>query len=126
MDSEKKYTPEEINAIVDEELRKANLSSQKELNLDEMENVSGGADDFLKGTEYIVPKTHEEIDAKWDVIDAILKAYGRDVAWLAAAKLNCVASYAYILDEYGTGVLRDYMHRRLDGKITGLDCYSAH
>lgn len=126
MDSEKKYTPEEINAIVDEELRKANLSSQKELNLDEMENISGGSDDFFKGTEYRVPATHEEIDAKWDVIDAVYKAYGRDVAWITAAKLNCVASYAYILDEYGTGVLRDYMHRALDGKLTGLDYYSAH
>ena len=56
MDSEKKYTPEEINAIVDEELRKAGLNPGRELSADEMEQVSGGA--------YIIPSTHEEIDAK--------------------------------------------------------------
>ncbi|MBO4889387.1 MAG: hypothetical protein J5574_00225 [Lachnospiraceae bacterium] len=87
------------------------------LSMDELENVSGGAikSDYM-GTGYAVPATHEEIDAKWDVIDAVLKAYGRDVAWIVAAQFNCVAEGVKILDEYGTGVLRDYMHRRLDGK----------
>ena len=83
MENEKKYTPEEIRAIVDEELRKANLKPSRKLNPDEMENVSGG--------KSVTPSTHGEIDAKWDVIEHVLKTYGADAALLAAQKLDCMA-----------------------------------
>ena len=42
MENEKKYTQEEIMAIVDGEIRKAGLTPARELNPDEMEKVSGG------------------------------------------------------------------------------------
>ena len=40
--SEKKYTPEEIRAKVDEAIRKAKLNARHELSPDEAQNVSGG------------------------------------------------------------------------------------
>ena len=49
MDTEKKYTEEEIKAIVDEAVRKAGLKADDELNPDELENVSGG--DFIIKTK---------------------------------------------------------------------------
>jgi hypothetical protein len=75
MDTEKKYTEEEIKAIANEEIRKSGLKANKELNLDEMEKVSGG--------DFIIPEgtTHADIDAKWDVIQATLDFYGSDVAY---------------------------------------------
>ena len=48
---EKKYTREEIRAIADEEIHKAGLKSMKELNVDELENVSGGKDAHFKTHE---------------------------------------------------------------------------
>ena len=57
MDTEKKYTEEEIKAIANEEIRKAGLKANRELNLDEMENVAGGRN-LKDGT----PITDEVID----------------------------------------------------------------
>ena len=83
MSNEKKYTQEEIKAIVEEELRKANLAMGTELNMDEMETVAGGngytGHDAPGGNSYVVPKTHEEIDAKWDIIDYTLKAISSNI-----------------------------------------------
>ena len=42
--SEKKYTQEEIRTIVDGAIRKANLSSKRELSTSELEKVNGGID----------------------------------------------------------------------------------
>ena len=50
MDTEKKYTEEEIKAIANEEIRKSGLKANKELTLDEMANVSGG-DFIIKTTD---------------------------------------------------------------------------
>ena len=74
---EKKYTQEEITAIADEAIRKANLKSGRELDLDEMEKVSGGA-----------ALTHQEIDEKCDAVQLIMDEYGLDVGQLMAEKLG--------------------------------------
>ena len=76
MSNEKKYTQEEINTIENEALRKAGLNTGKELNMDEMANVSGGLD------------THEQLDAKWDAVAAVLSTYGSDVARVTAQSLG--------------------------------------
>ena len=52
--SEKKYTQEEIRAIVDEAMRKANMTSRRELSASELEKVNAGT--------MIIPDTYEEID----------------------------------------------------------------
>jgi hypothetical protein len=126
MSNEKKYTQEEIKAIVEEELRKANLAAGRELNMDEMANVSGGS--VTDGITYVLPKTHEEIDMKWDVIQAIVEEYGKDVAYIAACDLQVLAGGRSLFDEYGTGVLRQRMHDNLDGKVdlSGLDAFTKH
>ena len=76
MSIEKKYTREEIKTIVDGELRKANLNPVRELNMNEMESVSGGLD------------THDQIDAKWNVVSNVLNVYGREVALITAQELG--------------------------------------
>ena len=124
MSNEKKYTQEEIKAIVEEELRKANLAAGRELNMDEMENVSGGG----YNTD-VVPETHKDIDKIWDAIEAIKKAHGMDIAFLSAKELNAYAGESpYRFMDYGTEVYRRRMHDRLDGKLDldGLDAFSAH
>ena len=124
MSNEKKYTQEEIKAIVEEELRKANLAAGRELNMDEMEKVSGGG-----YNTYVVPETHEDIDKIWDAIEAIKKAHGMDIAFLSAKELNAYAGESpYRFMDYGTDYYRHRMHDRLDGKLdlNGLDAFSAH
>ena len=124
MSNEKKYTREEIKAVIDEELRKANMSMGKELNMDEMEKVSGGG-----YNTYVVPETHEDIDKIWDAIEAIKQAHGMDVAFLSAKELNAYAGESpYRFMDYGTEVYRRRMHDKLDGKLdlNGLDAFSAH
>ena len=124
MSNEKKYPREEIKAIIDEELRKANMSMGKELNMDEMENVSGGG-----YCTYVVPKTHEDIDKIWDAIEAIKKAHGQDIAYMSAVELDAYAGpSAYDFMDYSTNVYRQRMHDDLDGKLNldGLDAFSAH
>ena len=79
MNNEKKYTREEIQAIVNEEIRKANLNPARELRTDELETVSGGKRHFT---------THEEIDRMWDTVGEVLKTYGRDAALVTAQELN--------------------------------------
>ena len=115
--SEKKYTQEEIRTIVDGAIRKANLNSRRELSLDELENVSGGV--------YRVPKTHEEIDQLWDIMQGIRDTYGQDVAWIAACELNATCTpNAAKFAEYSIAYYREFMHDVLDGKHTldgGLD-----
>ena len=123
MSNEKKYPREEIKAIIDEELRKANMSMGKELNMDEMENVSGGYG------KYDVPKSHEDIDRIWDAIEAIKKAHGQDIAYMSAVELDAYAGHsASNFAEYGTDYYRQRMHDKLDGKLdlNGLDAFSAH
>ena len=123
MSNEKKYTREEIRAIVNEELRKAGLTPENELSLDEMENASGGYG------KYDVPKSHEDIDRIWDAIEAIKKAHGMDIAFLSAKELNAYAGESpYRFMDYGTDYYRHRMHDRLDGKLdlNGLDAFSAH
>ena len=125
MSNEKKYTREEIKAVIDEELRKANMSMGKELSMDEMENVSGGGGYCT----YVVPETHEDIDKIWDAIEAIKQAHGMDVAFLSAKELNAYAGESpYRFMDYGTDYYRHRMHDRLDGKLdlNGLDAFSAH
>ncbi len=122
MSIEKKYTEEEMKAIVAEEIRKMNLGMNRELSVDELESVSGG--------DYVVPKTHEEIDRLWDTVEAARKAHGQDVVYLYASALNLTSSpRARDFAEYGTDHYRIIMHDVLDGKIKldgGLDSYSAH
>ena len=124
MSNDKKYTREEIRAIIDEELRKANLNPDRELSADEMENVSGGG-----YNTYVVPETHKDIDKIWDAIEAIKKAHGMDIAFLSAKELNAYAGESpYRFMDYGTDYYRHRMHDRLDGKLdlNGLDAFSAH
>ena len=123
MSNEKKYTREEIRAIVNEELRKAGLTPSREISADEMENVSGGYG------KYDVPKSHEDIDRIWDAIEAIKKAHGMDIAFLSAKELNAYAGEnPYRFMDYGTDYYRQRMHDDLDGKLdlNGLDAFSAH
>ena len=123
MSNDKKYTREEIRAIIDEELRKAGLTPENELSMDEMENVSGGYG------KYDVPKSHEDIDRIWDAIEAIKKAHGQDIAYMSAVELDAyVGPSASKFMEYGTDYYRQRMHDRLDGKLdlNGLDAFSAH
>ena len=123
MSNEKKYTREEIRAIVDETIRKAGLTPKNELSMDEMENVSGGYG------KYDVPKSHEDIDRIWDAIEAIKKAHGQDIAYMSAVELDAyVGPSASKFMEYGTDYYRQRMHDRLDGKLdlNGLDRFSAH
>ena len=119
MDTEKKYTEEEMKAIANEEIRKAGLKANKELNLDEMEKVSGGI---------YVPDTHEEIDRLWDIVQDTMNRYGSDVAYLTAKELNLVAGKGTLFTDYSTGVFRQRMHDEIDGKLNmkGLDAWSAH
>ena len=124
MSNEKKYTQEEIKAIIDEELRKAGLTPCREISADEMENVSGGG-----YCTYVVPKTHEDIDKIWDAIEAIKKAHGQDIAYMSAVELDAYAGpSASKFMEYSTNVYRQRMHDKLDGKLdlNGLDRFSAH
>ena len=124
MSNEKKYTQEEMKAIVDEVLRKANLNPDRELRADEMENVSGGG-----YCTYVVPKTHEEIDKLWDVVEAVKQKYGQDIAFITAQELKVYAGVsAYNFVDFGTEVYRRRMHDDLDGKLNldGLDAWSAH
>ena len=123
MSNEKKYTQEEIRAIVNEELRKAGLTPSREISADEMENVSGGYG------KYDVPKSHEDIDRIWDAIEAIKKAHGHDIAYMSAVELDAFAGpSASKFKEYSTNVYRQRMHDKLDGKLdlNGLDAFSAH
>ena len=112
MDNEKKYTEEEMKAIANEEIRKAGLKANKELNLDEMEKVSGGVRGY---------HTHEEIDAAWDVVEDVWKQYGRDVAALSAVRLGLISNPGGGGSEgtFGKHTLqsaRQWMHNELDGK----------
>ena len=120
MSNEKKYTREEIRAIIDEELRKAGLTPENELSMDEMENASGGYG------KYDVQESHEDIDKIWDAIEAIKKAYGQDVAYLSAVELDAYVGSKFT--NYGTDYYRQRMHDDLDGKLdlNGLDAFSAH
>ena len=123
MSNEKKYTQEEIKAIVNEELHKAGLTTENELSMDEMENASGGYG------KYDVQESHEDIDKIWDAIEAIKKAHGMDIAFLSAKELNAYAGESpYRFMDYGTDYYRQRMHDDLDGKLdlNGLDAFSAH
>ena len=114
MGNEKKYTQEEIRAIVDEEIRKAGLNPERELNLNEMENVSGGARIF---------KTHKEIDEVMDIICRVWDTYGRDVAAITAYELRVTTSSGdggnelTALDRYThPNGLRKWLHQELNGE----------
>ena len=96
--SEKKYTQEEIRAIVDEAFNKAKLNARRELNLDEVQTVSGGNQYFdadgnriLKTGEPYCIETAEkyakeamslyEITGNWDVPETFLDDLGFSLNW---------------------------------------------
>ena len=125
MSIEKKYSEEEIRSIVDE--AKAKLGMNRELSTDELESVSGGVgpEDALRH-EYPLPKTHEEIDQRWDAVQIAKEKYGDEVALFMAVKMNLYNGDDAKFAQYGTGYYRRIMHERLDGKISGADLYSHH
>ena len=116
MENEKKYTQEEIMAIVDGEIRKAGLTPARELNPDEMEKVSGG-----HGARIF--KSHKEIDEVMDIICNVWDTYGRDVAAITAYELKVTTSSGdggnelTALDRYRhPNGFRKWLHDELDGK----------
>ena len=120
MDTEKKYTEEEIKAIANEEIRKAGLKPGRELNPDEMEKVSGG-----HGARIF--KSHKEIDEVMDIICNVWDTYGRDVAAITAYELKVTTSSGdggnmlTALDRYDHPEgLRKWLHQKLDGKHDAL------
>ena len=129
MSTEKKYTQEEIKAIVDEEIGKANLAMGTDLKMDEMETVAGGGLATKYGAtdiEYPYPKTHADIDARWNVIQRLKETYGNDIALDMAIKMNLYAGAPEQFAHYGIDVYRRRMHDGLDGKLSATDMYSAH
>ena len=119
MDNEKKYTEEEIKAIVTEEIRKANLKQDDKLSPDELESVSGGV---------YIPPTHEEIDKTWDLIEDMAKNFGMDVASIAAADMKLISkegagSVKGTFQQHSLQECRRWMHDRLDGKQDKLTKY---
>ncbi len=54
-----------------------------------MEGISGGG---LPKETYLVPKTHEEIDEKWDIVQSVMDTYGVDVAYstITDCHLPCI------------------------------------
>lgn len=118
MENEKKYTQEEIMAIVDGEIRKAGLTPASELNPDEMEKVSGG-----HGASVRIFKSHKEIDEVMDVICRVWDTYGRDVAAITAYELRVTTSSGdggnelTALDRYThPNGLRKWLHQELNGE----------
>lgn len=115
MSNVKQYTPEEIQAIVSEELRKANLTPNREIGPDEMEGVSGG-DAYHAGANL---RTHEDIDRAWDLIERVKQNYGTDVATIAAQEMKILPdgnAVNGILHKKTISEIRGYMHRKLDGQ----------
>ena len=107
MSSEKKYTQEEMEAIVNEVI--AGLRGKKELSLDDMEHVAGGV---------WVPETHEEIDQYWDAVQSAYDSFDQDVAALTAFKLGLTShegmgTIKSDLIHFGIPVLRERMHQYL-------------
>ena len=118
MENEKKYTQEEIMAIVDGEIRKAGLTPARELNPDEMEKVSGG-----QGASVRIFKSHKEIDEVMDIICNVWDTYGRDVAAITAYELKVTTSSGdggnelTALDRYThPNGLRKWLHQELNGE----------
>ena len=109
---------------MEEELRKVNLHPGKELSMDTMEGVSGGG--VIPKQTYFVPKTHKEIDEKWDIVQSVLDKYGVDVAYITAMQLQIIAGSANLLELYGTERLRKRMHNSLDGKTGGMERFTPH
>ena len=115
--SEKKYKPEEIRAIVDGELRKANLNSRRELSASELEKVNAGT--------MIVPDTHEEIDQKMDILQRILDVAGPDATLIAAQEMQLVpgtngSGRSNPFDGGSVDLVRNWMHMRLDNINNGI------
>ena len=106
MENEKKYTREEINAIVNEELRRAGLKAVRELNADEMDHVAGGV---------VIPSTHEEIDMKWDLVESVVKKHGPGTAAIFAKSMGLIKSESHLTD-FSVSELREYMHRTINGE----------
>ena len=113
MSNEKKYTQEEMKAIVDGILRKSNLSPTREISMDEMGHVAGGR---------TLPKTHQEIDDKWDAVESTRDHFGMAVASILAHDLGLIDSAVYENDitRFTIPVLRQAMHDVLDGKSVDL------
>jgi len=105
---EKKCTLEEIQEII-------NKAGIRELSLNELECAAGGKPPMFK--------THEEIDAAFDVLDTVVRVSTPDVALLVAQELGCCPD----LDTYGNGnpfteprvteTMRNYQHRYLDARL---------
>jgi hypothetical protein len=114
MSIEKKYTEEEIKAIVDEEWSK--LKASRELSLDELKDVSGG--DVLRdgtgqrmlfdGSPY--SEAPNKVDEHIELALAIEKAYGPDVAEIAFGK------FGY---EFSWGEIRHNGYRCVQRRVKG-------
>ncbi len=106
------------------------IANMNELGLDEFEKVSGGSytgrDYAPDGNAYVLPKTHEEIDEKWDIVQSVLETCGVDVAYIVSQKLQVLAGGSELLREYSTNIFRKRMHDDLDGKLSGMDRFSRH
>ena len=109
-----KETREKIDALLNEK----GISTKKELNLDDLENVSGGR---------LFPHyTHEEVDKMCDALKIILDKYGANVAQDQAYEWGFTSSKSW--DIPGKNVfcsknpqgelehLRHYIHDKVDGK----------
>ena len=114
MSIEKKYTEEEIKAIVDEEYSK--LKASGKLSLDELKDVSGG--DVLRdgtgqrmlfdGSPY--SEAPNLVDEHIEIALAIEKAYGPDVAEIAFGK------FGY---EFSWGEIRHNGYRCVQRRVKG-------
>ena len=114
MSTEKKYTQDEIKAIVDEEIAK--LKGTKELSPNEMEQVAGG--------DVYYAQTHEEIDEYWDLVQKTKDKFGTDVAEQLAYSLRLInmdscGTIKGDLVHFSIPELRNAMHRMLDGENAG-------
>lgn len=114
MSIEKKYTQEEIRAIVDEEFSK--LKASGELSLDELEDVSGG--EVLRdgtgqrilfdGTPY--SEAPNKVDEHIKLALEIEKVYGPDVAEIAFGQ------FGY---EFSWGEIRHNGYRCVQRRVKG-------
>ena len=109
-----KETREKIDALLNEK----GISTKKELNLDDLENVSGGR---------VFPHyTHEEVDKMCDALKIILNEYGPNVAQDQAYEWGFVSGKSWVIpgknvfcSENPQGELEHlhhYIYEKLDGK----------
>ncbi|MBR3315151.1 MAG: hypothetical protein IKG18_13575 [Atopobiaceae bacterium] len=91
------------------------VGEPKELSLEELDAVSGGQ-------QVVIPPTHEEIDAYWDLVESQAKVSELN-ALMMAFELKLIPFAAYPVDHCTSFFTvnpiageRAKMHRMLDGK----------